>query len=136
MDIHDQLKDHSSNELLLNQSDKINIVNTSIKTTNYNTNPSKSLNIENQENAKDILQKPLSLSQKLTIKCDQYYFNENSEPNYSILSLLKFTMIFWVYSAPLMLNFAGPSVFIFTSYMYLAWYDDASVTAGFGLSIS
>lgn len=35
-----------------------------------------------------------------------------------------------------MLNFVGSKIMDISTYIFLAWYDDASITAGFGLSLS
>jgi len=57
-------------------------------------------------------------------------------PSYSLKSFARFTTLFYIYSIPLILNFIGPSVLIITTYKILSWYDDSTITAAFGLSIT
>lgn len=106
------LKEH-----LLNQKDNKGIDKSAFineKITSNDVNILKSLNIETQdsEHIKDSAKNDenISLKQKFQNRCNKYLVDEHAEPNYSILSLVKFILVFWIYSIPLMLNFCGPSV--------------------------
>ena len=80
--------------------------------------------------------KKIPFYEKFINACDKLHIDESAKPNYSIISMIKFILVFWMYSVPLMLNFVGSQIMLLSSYIFLAWYHDASITAGFGLSIS